>query len=272
VIHETGLFQGRLGFKRAIILLEDGCAKFSNIDGLTYIRFPKDSLKPAYEEIRRVLEREGLCAPLPNDLSHANGGETSNAAAEANGRHDNELHQHVIAPLKGERAQRASRVPMAPDPLGIQPAHTNPLVLGGRDELLVCSADDFTVHITRYTADQTKGLLVVVSNERLSAISPFRLRFLQARSFDGRHGDFRQNSLNAFSGLSRQPIQPSCNSEAMALIRKLQSRYMLVGNDDQHPPTWPENAKSPVHKWLLTIDVFVQTVARSNEQQTHFSC
>ena len=28
VIHEAGLFQDRLGFKRAIILLEEGCEEF----------------------------------------------------------------------------------------------------------------------------------------------------------------------------------------------------------------------------------------------------
>jgi hypothetical protein len=58
VIHEAGLFQGRLGFERAIILLEDGCAEFSNIHGLTTIRFPKENIAPAFEEIRRALERE----------------------------------------------------------------------------------------------------------------------------------------------------------------------------------------------------------------------
>lgn len=60
VIHEAGLFQGRLGFRRAIILLEDGCAQFSNIEGLTQIRFPRANIRAAFEEIRRVLEREGL--------------------------------------------------------------------------------------------------------------------------------------------------------------------------------------------------------------------
>jgi predicted nucleotide-binding protein len=58
VIHEAGLFQGRLGFERAIILLEDGCAQFSNIHGLTHIGFPKGNLEPAMEKIRHVLERE----------------------------------------------------------------------------------------------------------------------------------------------------------------------------------------------------------------------
>lgn len=60
VIHEAGLFQGRLGFQRAIILLEDGCEEFSNVEGLGQIRFPKGDLSKAFEEIRLVLEREEL--------------------------------------------------------------------------------------------------------------------------------------------------------------------------------------------------------------------
>ena len=60
VVHEAGLFQGRLGFERAILLLEDGCKSFSNIEGLGQIRFPKGNIAAAYEEVRRVLEREHL--------------------------------------------------------------------------------------------------------------------------------------------------------------------------------------------------------------------
>ena len=56
VIHEVGLFQGRLGFKKAIILLEDGCERFSNIEGLIYISFPKGDITAAFEKIRDVLE------------------------------------------------------------------------------------------------------------------------------------------------------------------------------------------------------------------------
>ena len=63
VVHEVGLFQGRLGFAKAIILLEEGCSRFSNIDGLTYIAFPKSNIEGASEDIRRVLEREGLLQP-----------------------------------------------------------------------------------------------------------------------------------------------------------------------------------------------------------------
>lgn len=60
VIHEVGLFQGRLGFTKAIVLLEEGCEEFSNIQGLGQIRFPKENISAKFEEIRLVLEREGL--------------------------------------------------------------------------------------------------------------------------------------------------------------------------------------------------------------------
>jgi len=60
VVHEVGLFQGRLGFERAIVLLEAGCGEFSNIHGLGQIRFPKGNINAAFEEIRGVLERENM--------------------------------------------------------------------------------------------------------------------------------------------------------------------------------------------------------------------
>jgi predicted nucleotide-binding protein len=60
VVHEAGLFQGRLGFKKAILLLEEGCEEFSNIHGLGQLRFPKGNMASQFEEIRRVLERERI--------------------------------------------------------------------------------------------------------------------------------------------------------------------------------------------------------------------
>jgi predicted nucleotide-binding protein len=64
VIHEAGLFQGRLTFNRAILMVEEGCAEFSNIHGLTQIRYPKGNILAASEEIRRVLEWEGILSRL----------------------------------------------------------------------------------------------------------------------------------------------------------------------------------------------------------------
>ena len=63
VVHEAGLFQGRLGFRKAIILLEEGCEEFSNVHGLGQIRFLKGNISTKFEEIRRVLERERVVFP-----------------------------------------------------------------------------------------------------------------------------------------------------------------------------------------------------------------
>ena len=60
VVHEAGLFQGHLGFRRAIVLLEEGCKKFSNNAGLVHINFPKGNIRAAFQDIREVLEREGI--------------------------------------------------------------------------------------------------------------------------------------------------------------------------------------------------------------------
>ena len=60
VIHEVGLFQGRMGFSKAIVLIEDGCTEFSNIAGLGQIRFPKGNIGAVFEQVREVLERERI--------------------------------------------------------------------------------------------------------------------------------------------------------------------------------------------------------------------
>jgi predicted nucleotide-binding protein len=61
-VHEAGLFQGRLGFTKTIVLMEEGCQEFSNIQGLGQIRFPRGNIAAAFEEVRRILEREGTIA------------------------------------------------------------------------------------------------------------------------------------------------------------------------------------------------------------------
>ena len=60
VVHEIGLFQGRLGFERAIVMLEEGCNEFSNIHGITQIRFPKGKIENCFEQVAGVLRRERI--------------------------------------------------------------------------------------------------------------------------------------------------------------------------------------------------------------------
>ncbi|MDO9538296.1 MAG: nucleotide-binding protein [Thermoplasmata archaeon] len=58
VVHETGLFQGRLGFNRAIVLLEDGVEEFSNIHGIEQIRFSKGNIRETFGEVLAAIKRE----------------------------------------------------------------------------------------------------------------------------------------------------------------------------------------------------------------------
>ena len=58
VIHEIGLFQGRLGFSRSIVLLEEGADEFSNIQGIDQIRFSKNNIRETFGDVLATLRRE----------------------------------------------------------------------------------------------------------------------------------------------------------------------------------------------------------------------
>jgi hypothetical protein len=56
VVHEAGLFQGRLGFHRAIVCLEEGVTEFSNMHGIEQIRFA--TIREAFGDIVATIRRE----------------------------------------------------------------------------------------------------------------------------------------------------------------------------------------------------------------------
>ncbi len=58
VVHETGLFQGKLGFDRAIVLLEEGANNFTNLDGIQQIRFSKGRIKETFGDVLATIKRE----------------------------------------------------------------------------------------------------------------------------------------------------------------------------------------------------------------------
>jgi len=58
VIHETGLFQGKIGFSRAIVLREEGTEMLSNLAGIQYIQFPRGKINSAVGDILATLRRE----------------------------------------------------------------------------------------------------------------------------------------------------------------------------------------------------------------------
>ena len=58
VVHETGLFQALLGVERAVVLREDGCRSFANVDGLNELRFAPGRIVEVFGEAVAVLRRE----------------------------------------------------------------------------------------------------------------------------------------------------------------------------------------------------------------------
>lgn len=58
VIHELGLFQGYLGWERAIAIVEEDITEFSNIHGLNQIRFSAGKIQETFGEVLATIRRE----------------------------------------------------------------------------------------------------------------------------------------------------------------------------------------------------------------------
>jgi predicted nucleotide-binding protein len=56
VIHEVGLFQGRLGWSRAILLVEEGVEPCSNIAGIQQIRYSKGNVRSTFGDVLAALK------------------------------------------------------------------------------------------------------------------------------------------------------------------------------------------------------------------------
>ena len=58
VVHELGLFQGRLGFRRAIAVVEEGTKLFTNMDGIQQIRFSEGNIQETFGHVLATIKRE----------------------------------------------------------------------------------------------------------------------------------------------------------------------------------------------------------------------
>jgi predicted nucleotide-binding protein len=58
VVHEAGLFQGRLGFSKTVILLENGTTNFSNLDGIQYVPFSPGNIRETFGDVLGAIRRE----------------------------------------------------------------------------------------------------------------------------------------------------------------------------------------------------------------------
>jgi predicted nucleotide-binding protein len=58
VIHEIGLFQGRLGFSKAIMLVQKGVEVPSNLAGIQFIPFEQGRIRETFGDVLATIKRE----------------------------------------------------------------------------------------------------------------------------------------------------------------------------------------------------------------------
>ena len=63
VVHEIGLFQGRLGFDKVAVLLQRGTESYSNLSGLLTIDFDGDDIERTFNELSKALRNAGHPQP-----------------------------------------------------------------------------------------------------------------------------------------------------------------------------------------------------------------
>jgi sugar/nucleoside kinase (ribokinase family) len=73
VIHEAGLFQGRYGFDRVLLLVDEECDFHLDPIGLNVVTFPRRDLASAFWQISRMIRQQGFVRPgqLPAPPAHS---------------------------------------------------------------------------------------------------------------------------------------------------------------------------------------------------------
>jgi hypothetical protein len=62
VVHEIGLFQGRYGFDRVVVLAEEGCDYVPELAAPYSIAFPRNGIRSVFWKVRRVLKQRSTAA------------------------------------------------------------------------------------------------------------------------------------------------------------------------------------------------------------------
>jgi sugar/nucleoside kinase (ribokinase family) len=60
VIHEAGLFQGRYGFDRVLLLIEEGCDFVAGSPGLVTATFPPNAIETVFWRLHKMIRTEGF--------------------------------------------------------------------------------------------------------------------------------------------------------------------------------------------------------------------
>lgn len=184
---------------------------------------------------------------VPAALAHMDA-RRSSERAETN---DSFKQQHSVGSTRGGE-QAATEV--IPDGSGI----------------VLTSVDEFSVRVRFSSAGRVRGITATVVNDRLDAIVVTSLNVRSARSLDTNHQDFRDGAeFNPVSQNLSELVQAACSGNPMWLVRKEPSvQYLLAGNDGAHAMTWPQNDKSDLQQWKISLEVSARLWDRGSGRGT----
>ncbi len=170
-------------------------------------------------------------------------------------------------PISRHRAERTSRK-IEFDRVQPLPSSDDSNVADSK-ELTLVSPDDFAMRIRQFQSLDAKSINLIVDNNRLGPIHKIRVIVSEARSFDTRHNAFRTAVGFGAAVMTQQDIiQPSCSGRPVPLVRKATSNSNLLAADDfSHVMSWPENDRSEVQRWRLSVRVLPETYARSSAER-----
>jgi hypothetical protein len=95
-----------------------------------------------------------------------------------------------------------------------------------------------------------------IRNDRLGTISKIKLTICKAQSFDSRHKQFREPQASGILVNQPNTIAPSSSGAISWLVaKKAQNKYLFAGDATSNHLIWPENDKSEIQVWRLTIAI-----------------
>ncbi len=130
------------------------------------------------------------------------------------------------------------------------------------------SPDHYSARIQKHSWEKTRGLAIIISNERLSWIAKYKITIHTAQSFDYRHQEYR-DGLAFKPVIIQKPVQiePSGIGKAIWLLRSDGSKDGLyVGEDNVAPLKWPAGDLSTTHKWKFTATVYAEAITQPTSE------
>lgn len=125
------------------------------------------------------------------------------------------------------------------------------------DSLVIDSPEQFSVRLSKFDNGAIRGIELRIENYRLTSIQRDRVVISDVRSFDIRHGAFREACVTGQVFAHTEVIRPSCSSNPTVLVWKAPQWPNLVTGDNNYVRRlqWPDMDKAEVETWKLSLRV-----------------